>query len=82
MGKYQRLTELLRSRREREFVVTFTEIERAIGAKLPASSALPQWWANITNPMQAGPQRAAWGEAGFDAFLISGTGRVRFVRVR
>ena len=35
MGKYSRLGEFLRSQRTKEVPMTFTEIERVIGDKLP-----------------------------------------------
>lgn len=56
-------------------------MERKIGYMLPKSAALPQWWANATDPETAHVQRKAWGDAGFDAFLVAGADRVRFRRV-
>jgi hypothetical protein len=62
-----------------EFMLSFPEIEQIIGRPLPRSAHRPQWWAN---QVQRGrPQREAWRAAGFDAFLIAGSQKVRFVRV-
>jgi hypothetical protein len=47
MGKYSRLGEFLRSQRGKEVPMTFAEIERVIGAKLPPNSPqYPAWWSN------------------------------------
>lgn len=82
MGKYDALSGHLRRQTADEFDMTFTEIERVIGAMLPKSAARPQWWANVTDPDTTHVQRLAWGDAGFDAFLIAGDERVRFKRRR
>lgn len=62
-----------------EFVVSFAEIEDALGMKLPESAKRPQWWAN-TRDKHTNVQREAWRRAGYDAFLIKGEDRVRFRR--
>ena len=49
---------------------------------LPKSASLPQWWANATDPTTTDVQRKAWGDTGFDAFLIAGADRVRFKRIQ
>lgn len=82
MGKYDALSGHLRRQGADEFEMTFTEVERVIGAMLPKSAARPQWWANVTDPMTTHVQRFAWGTAGFDAFLIAGADRVKFKRRR
>lgn len=63
MGKYSRLGEFLRSQRAREVPMTFAEIERIIGAKLPPNSPqYPAWWSN--NPSN-NVMTKVWLAAGF-----------------
>jgi hypothetical protein len=63
MGKYSRLGEFLRSQRAKEVPMTFAEIERIIGAKLPANSPqYPAWWSN--NPSN-NVMTKVWLAAGF-----------------
>lgn len=80
MGKYDPLRDYLKRQRTDEFELTFIEIERCLGAMLPKSANLPQWWANVADPRTTHVQRAAWRAAGFNAFLITGADRVRFRR--
>ena len=79
MGIYDPLRDHLRRQRLAEFELSFVEIGSILGRQLPKSAVHPQWWANQKDP--ARPQREAWRGAGFDAFLIDGRDRVRFVRV-
>ena len=81
MAKYDPLSAFLQLQREDESVMTFDEIELVLGSTLPASAKLPQWWAN-EGSQSAHVQRAAWRDAGFQAFLIKGESKVRFVRAR
>jgi hypothetical protein len=63
MSKYDRLGEFLRTQRAREIPMTFTEIEKVIGAKLPPNSPqYPAWWSN--NPSNNVMTRI-WLKAGF-----------------
>jgi hypothetical protein len=80
MSVYDSLRDYLKQVVFREIELTFREIEKIIGRPLPKSAGRPQWWANQTAPGR--PQREAWRGAGFDAFLIAGSGRVKFCRVR
>jgi hypothetical protein len=80
MAKYDKLRDYLRGQRFSEVILTFAEIESVLGFELPASAERPQWWANEQNPNTTKPQRIACRDAGFDAFLISGSRKVRFVR--
>lgn len=80
MGKYDPLRDHLKRQRAAEFELTLTEVERIIASMLPNSAARPQWWANVKDPDTTHVQRNAWRDAGFDAFLIAGRDRVRFVR--
>jgi len=63
MGKYTRLGEFLRSQRRKEVPMTFAEIERVIGGKLPPNSPhYPAWWSN--NPSN-NVMTKVWLNAGF-----------------
>jgi hypothetical protein len=63
MGKYDRLGEFLRSQRAKEIPMTFAEIERVIGGKLPPNSPqYPAWWSN--NPTN-NVMTKVWLAAGF-----------------
>ena len=77
MSKYDPLRDYLLRQTLSEFKMTFREIESLVG-KLPKTASSPQGWANTKG--KGSPQREAWRVAGFDAFLISGSDQVRFVR--
>jgi len=63
MGKYDRLGEFLKSQRAREIPMSFAEIERVIGGKLPPNSPqYPAWWSN--NPTN-NVMTKVWLAAGF-----------------
>src|ERR1700742_1950477 len=63
MGKYSRLGEFLKAQRTREVPMTFAEIERVIGGKLPPNSPqYPAWWSN--NPSN-NVMTNVWLAAGF-----------------
>jgi hypothetical protein len=82
MSKYKPLAAHLAKQKLSEFQLTFKQIENLIGASLPSSAARPQFWSNVTSPAstKTAPQRAAWLENSYRAFLISGADRVRFVK--
>lgn len=77
MSKYSPLRDHLLSQRHSEFEMTFREIETILGFPLPFSADRPQWWANTTG-VSSHVQREAWRLAGYDAFLIAGSERVKF----
>ena len=60
----------------RDLELSFAEIEAILGRPLPRSAERPQWWANQMGPGH--PQREAWRAAGYDAFLIAGSRKVKF----
>lgn len=63
MGKYSRLGEFLKAQRAKEVPLTFAEIERIIGGKLPPNSPqYPAWWSN--NPSN-NVMTKVWLSAGF-----------------
>jgi hypothetical protein len=47
MSRYDGLRDHLRLQTGPEFSLTFREIEKAIGGRLPKSADHPQWWANV-----------------------------------
>jgi hypothetical protein len=75
-SKYDPLKAHLSGRPRGEFTLGFREIEAVLGFPLPASSERPQWWANVRGGNH--PQTRAWQDAGFDAFLVAGSRKVRF----
>ncbi len=46
MGKYSALGDYLRAQTRSEVPMTFAQIERVIGAKLPKSHKYRAWWSN------------------------------------
>jgi hypothetical protein len=80
MAKYDPLRDYLRKQTLREIILPFREIEALVGP-LPASAERPQFWANTMGDT-AHVQRNAWREAGYDAFLLAGARKVRFVQKR
>lgn len=81
MGKYDPLRDYLRRQRSDEFEMTFADIERRLGAMLPKGANRPQWWAGDDGTPSSQVQRQAWSGAGFDATLVLGKDRVRFIRI-
>jgi len=73
---YDPLRNYLRQQTQSEIVLTFEEIEKILGRKLPPSAAKSQWWANTRSIRHS--QREAWRLGGYDAFLIKGSDKVRF----
>jgi hypothetical protein len=63
MGKYEPLSEFLRKQSNDEVRISFAQIERIIGAKLPPKAQLHRaWWSN--NPTN-NVMTKAWLDAGF-----------------
>jgi hypothetical protein len=62
MSKYTPLGDYLRKQRMTRVPMTFAEIERLIGAKLPNSQRYPAWWSN--NPFN-NVMTQVWLDAGF-----------------
>lgn len=78
MSRYDPLRDFLRQQSASEFYMRFSEVEALVGP-LPKSAERPQWWANTTT-VWTNVQRRAWLDGGYDAFLVSGSSKVRFVR--
>ncbi len=71
--KYAPLTAYLRAQRGAQVRMAFAEIERVIGAKLPASASSHRaWWSN--NPLN-NVMTKAWLEAGFESEQVDLSGR-------
>ena len=80
MSKYAPLRDYLQKQSLSEIVLTFSNIEKIIANRLPKSAELPQWWANEKNGSHV--QRDAWRKAGYDAFLIKGSSKVKFKQAK
>ncbi|MGH8291527.1 MAG: DUF7662 domain-containing protein [Steroidobacteraceae bacterium] len=78
MSKYAPLRDYLMRQKYREFELTFKEIEAIIGGRLPSTADRPQWWANVSDPATTHVQREAWRSAGYDAFLLRGSDKIKF----
>lgn len=79
--KYEPLTEFLRRQSRAVVRMSFDEIERVIGAKLPPSATRHRaWWSNNA---QNNVMTRAWRDAGFESEDVDMKGRrVAFRRVR
>ena len=79
--KYEPLTEFLRRQSRAVVRMSFDEIERVIGAKLPPSATHHRaWWSNNA---QNNVMTKAWKDAGFESEDVDMKGRrVSFRRVR
>jgi len=64
MGKYEKLSAFLRAQRTQEVAMTFREIEKVVGFRLPDSARSHRaWWSNNpTNNVMTGQ----WLDAGFE----------------
>ena len=72
MGKYDALADYLSAQRRDEVPMKFEQIERLIGAKLPASHRYRAWWSNNSfNSVMT----KAWLEAGFRSEQVDMAGR-------
>lgn len=68
MSRYQALARFLKDQTAAELPMTFAQVERVVGARLPPSAyGHPSWWANdATNHVQA----KAWLDAGYETEQI------------
>lgn len=62
MGKYQPLGEYLRKQNATRVPMTFSDIERIVGVRLPKSRQYPAWWSNSTSN---NVMTQVWLDAGF-----------------
>lgn len=78
MGKYEPLTTFLKKQGRAEVRMTFSEIERLIRSKLPASAKEHRaWWSN--NPLNSVITKA-WLEAGYRTEEVDMAGRTLVFR--
>jgi hypothetical protein len=63
MSKYAPLGDFLRKQKGTLIAMTFAEIERIVGTKLPKSRRYPAWWSN--NPFN-NVMTQIWLDAGFE----------------
>lgn len=76
-SKYQPLTDHLRRSGEAAVPMTFEDVERVIGAKLPASAGTRPWWSN--NPTN-NVMTKAWRAAGYESTRVDMTSRTLVFR--
>jgi hypothetical protein len=80
MGKYEPLREFLKKQGRTEIHMTFDQIEKLIGSKLPASASEHRaWWSN--NPSNSVITKA-WLDAGYRTGEVDMTGRRLVFRKR
>ena len=72
MGKYSPLTDFLHAQKRDEIPLSFAEIERVIGDRLPASHRYRAWWSN--NSFNS-TMTKAWLDAGFRSADVDIEGR-------
>lgn len=63
MSKYEPLGQFLKVQKHEFVPITFREIEKILGAKLPASKKYPAWWSN--NPSN-NVMTKQWLDAGYE----------------
>jgi len=80
MSKYQPLGDHLTASGAARIRLSFEDIERIIGAPLPASAGIHSaWWANVHDPRHV--QKRAWASAGQEVDQVDRARRwVRFKR--
>ena len=72
MGKYSNLGEFLRSQKTSTIRLSFSDVERITGHRLPRSSRYPAWWSN--NPSN-NVMTQIWLDAGFKTEQVDIEGR-------
>ena len=80
MNQFEALAEYCRQQTLREFDLSFLRIEQIIAGTLKKTALRPQYWSNTVGRGNA--PREALRHTPYDMFLISGSKRVRFERVR
>lgn len=81
MGLYARLERRLARERATELELSFEEIEAALGRPLPKVAYRPSFWENPSNREHFSGMKKAIKSAGFQASLVDGSARVRFVKI-
>jgi hypothetical protein len=68
MAKYSALADYLRAQKSDEVPMTFAQVERIVGGKLPASHRYRSWWSNNSfNSVMT----KAWLDAGFESTNVN-----------
>jgi hypothetical protein len=79
VGKYDRLEKHLKLTSARILSLSFDDVERILGASLPASAfQYAAWWENASDGRHV--QARSWLRAGFSAHPNVLAGRVTFFR--
>ena len=80
MSKYEPLTIFLQAQRLDRLIMSFADVERELGFKLPPSAYVhPAWWAN---EQSSHVQARAWIRAGFETEQVDvGSKKLVFRRV-
>jgi len=79
MAKYEPLRRYLARQKSPQVEMSFSEIERMIGALLPKRAQHQDWWADAVAPLSV--QAQSWRSAGYQARLEADE-RVHFERAR
>jgi hypothetical protein len=80
MAKYDPLSRYLSRQKTGAFELSFSEMERLIGALLPKAASSPEWWSGHALAQERAVHLAAWRSHGLHASLLRGQDRVRFER--
>ena len=78
MAKYDPLSRYLSRQKSTPFELSFSEMERLIGALLPKAATRSEWWSGHPSPDPRAVHLAAWRSQGLRAHLLPGQDRVRF----
>jgi hypothetical protein len=70
---YERLRAHLAVRKDQEFYMSKSDMEKVLHRSLPKSADLNQYWANIKNPAYRKPVQQAIADSGFEVFITSGS---------
>jgi hypothetical protein len=81
VNDYEPLCDYLKQQTLPEFVLSFAEIERIIGAALPRAAHRASWWETLRSPQEKMPQREACIAAGYIATRLPDGRHVRFKRI-
>ena len=81
MNVYDALRDYLKQQTLPEFVLSFEQIEKIIGADLPRAAQRASWWETLRSPQEKMPQREACLAAGYIAARLPDGRRVRFTKM-
>ena len=78
MAKYDPLSRYLSRQKTDAFELSFSEMERLIGALLPKAAAKAEWWSGLPAADPRAVHLTAWRSHRLRANLLPGQDRVRF----